>query len=123
MKRKPRSGNIREQILREWRGCDEVKDPNTGIHKPDEFLASILQQAGMSDGLNEDEVRESWRELAGDFIAEHTDPVSVANKRLSLRVTQPAMRFHLEQMKPMLLERIQAKLGKDQIQSIHFTLG
>ena len=54
MKRKPRSGDIREQILKEWRGCDEVKDPNSGIHKPDEFLASILKQAGMSDGLNED---------------------------------------------------------------------
>ena len=96
MKRKPRSGDIREQILKEWRGCDEVKDPNAGIHKPDEFLASILRQAGMSDGLNEDEVRDGWKELAGDFIAEHTDPVSVANGRLTLRVTQPAMRFHLE---------------------------
>ena len=123
MKRKPRSGDIREQILKEWRGCDEVKDPNAGIHKPDEFLASILRQAGMSDGLNEDEVRDGWKELAGDFIAEHTDPVSVANGRLTLKVTQPAMRFHLEQMKPMLLERVQAKLGKDQIQSIHFNLG
>ena len=123
MKRKPRSGNIREQILREWRGCDEVKDPEEGIHKPGEFLASILQQAGMADGLHEDEVREGWRELAGDFIAEHTDPVSVANGRLTLRVTQPAMRFHLEQMKPMLLERVQAKLGKEHICSIHFTLG
>ena len=123
MKRKPRSGNIREQILREWRGHDEAKDLNSGIHKPGEFMASILQSAGMTDGLHEDEVRESWRELAGDFIAQHTDPVSVAKGRLTLRVTQPAMRFHLEQMKPMLLERVRAKLGEQHISSIHFTLG
>lgn len=123
MKRKPRSGDIREQILKEWRGCDEVKDPNTGIHIPEEFLSSILKQAGMADGLHEDEVRAGWRELAGDFIAENTEPSSIANGRLTLKVTQPAMRFHLEQMKPMLLERVQAKLGKDHIKSIHFTLG
>ena len=123
MKRKPRSGDIREQILREWRGYDEVKSLNSGIHKPGEFMASILKSAGMADGLHDDEVREGWRELAGDFIAEHTDPISVANGRLTLRVTQPAMRFHLEQMKPMLLERVQAKLGKEHIKSIHFTLG
>ena len=123
MKRKPRSGDIREQILREWRGYDEAKSLEEGIHQPGEFVASILKSAGMADGLHEDEVRETWRELAGDFIAEHTDPVSVANGRLTLRVTQPAMRFHLEQMKPMLLERVRAQLGEDHIQSIHFTLG
>lgn len=123
MRRKPRSGDIREQILKEWRGYDEAKDPDAGIHRPEEFMASILKSAGMADGLHEDDVRNSWRELAGDFIAEHTDPVSVSNGRLTLRVTQPAMRFHLEQMKPMLLERVRGKLGKDQIQSIHFTLG
>ena len=123
MKRKPRSGGIREQILREWRGCDEVKDPNLGIHKPEEFLSSILKSAGMADGLQEDEVREIWRELAGDFVAQHAEPSSVNNGRLTLKVTQSAMRFHLEQMKPMLLKRVQDKLGRDNITSIHFTLG
>ena len=114
MKRKPRSGNIREQILREWRGYDETRDLDSGIHTPGEFMRSILQLTGMADGLHEDEVRESWREIAGDFIAEHTDPVSVANGRLTLRVTQPAMRFHLEQMKPMLLTRVRERLGPQQ---------
>jgi len=123
MKRKPRSGDIREQILREWRGYDEAMDPNAGIHKPTEFVAAILKAAGMTDGLHEDEVRSAWREIAGEFIAQHTEPVSVTNGRLTLRVTQPAMRFNLEQMKPMLLERVRDKLGKDHIKSIHFTLG
>ena len=45
------------------------------------------------------------------------------NGNLVLRVTQPAMRFHLEQMKPMLLTRIRGKLGEDRIKSIKFTLG
>lgn len=123
MIRKPASGGIREEILREWRGCDEAPDLNQGIHSPEKFIAAILRSAGLEDGLNEDQVRSAWKELAGDFIASHTEPVSVKSGHLVLRVTQPAMRFHLEQMKPMLLARIRASLGEDRIKSVKFALG
>ena len=49
--------------------------------------------------------------------------MSVKGGHLVLRVTQPAMRFHLEQMKPMLLTRIKAQLGENRIKSIKFSLG
>jgi hypothetical protein len=123
MKRKPRRETIREEILREWRGADEASDLNAGIHRAGDFIQSILRAAGAEDGLHEDEVRATWKELAGDFIAGHTRPVSVKGGHLLLQVTQPAMRFHLEQMKPMLLERIRARLGAEKIRSIRFTHG
>jgi predicted nucleic acid-binding Zn ribbon protein len=123
MTRKPRNGGIREEILREWRGCDEAPDLSDGIHSADKFIAAILRSAGLEDGLNEDQVRSAWKELAGDFIASHTEPVSVKSGNLVLRVTQPAMRFHLEQMKPMLLTRIRAQLGGNRVKSVKFTLG
>lgn len=123
MKRKPRASGIREEILREWRGCDEALDLNAGVHLSSEFIAGILRSAGAEDGLREDQVRAVWKELAGDFIARHAEPVSVKNGHLVLRVTQPAMRFHLEQMKPMLLARIRNHLGEDRIKSVKFTLG
>lgn len=123
MSRKPRTGGIREEILREWRGCEEAPDLNEGIHKAEKFIATILKSAGLEDGLNEDQVRSAWKELAGDFIARHTEPISVKNGHLVLRVTQPAMRFHLEQMKPMLLTRIRAQLGEERIKSVKFALG
>lgn len=123
MKRKNRASGIREEILREWRGCDEPEDLNAGVHSASQFVSAILRAAGAEDGLHEDQVRASWKELAGDFIARHTEPVSVKNGHLVLRVTQPAMRFHLEQMKPMLLTRIRTQLGEDRIKSIKFSLG
>ena len=123
MDRKPRTGGIREEILREWRGFEEPPDLNEGIHKAEKFIAAILKSAGLEDGLNEDQVRAAWKDLAGDFISRHTEPVSVKNGHLVLRVTQPAMRFHLEQMKPMLLTRIRAQLGEGRIQSVKFALG
>lgn len=123
MRRKPRPSGFREEILREWRGCEEATDINQGIHSAEKFISAILRSAGAEDGLQEDQVRSAWKDLAGDFISRHTEPVSVKNGHLVLRVTQPAMRFHLEQMKPMLLTRIRAQLGEDRIKSVKFSLG
>ncbi len=124
MKRKPpRPGRIREEILQEWRGAEEPADLNAGIHLAEKFITAILRAAGAEDGLHEDQVRATWKELAGDFIASHTEPVSVKSGNLVLRVTQPALRFQLEQMKPMLLKRIRTQLGEDKVKSIKFTLG
>ena len=123
MIRKPRKSGVREEILREWRGCEEAPDLNEGIHPAAHFISAILRVAGAEDGLHEDQVRAAWKDLAGDFIARHTEPLSVKNGHLVLRVTQPAMRFHLEQLKPMLLERIQERFGAEHIRTIRFTLG
>jgi hypothetical protein len=122
-RRKSRTARIHEEILREWRGCDEPPDLNEGVHSADQFIAAILRGAGLEDGLHEDQVRAAWKELAGDFIARNTEPVSIKGGHLVLRVTQPAMRFHLEQMKPMLLARIRSHLGEERIHSVKFTLG
>ena len=122
MKRRPSASRIREEILREWRGGDEADDLSARVHRAEEFVAAVLRAAGAEDGLHEDQVKAAWQELAGDFISRHTEPVSVKNGHLVLRVTQPAMRFHLEQMKPMLLKRIQERLG-EKIRSVKFGLG
>lgn len=114
---------MREEILREWRGADEAADLNSGIHAAGKFVHAILRAAGLEDGINEDELRAAWKDLAGEFIARHSEPLSVKGGHLVLRVTQPAMRFHLEQMKPMLLTRIRSQLGEDRIKSVKFTLG
>jgi predicted nucleic acid-binding Zn ribbon protein len=123
MKKPPLARRIREEILREWRGIEEPADLNAGIHLAEKFVTTILRAAGAEDGLHEDQVRETWKDLAGEFIARHTEPLSVKGGVLILRVTQPALRFQLEQMKPMLLKRIRNQLGEDRIKSIKFQLG
>lgn len=123
MKPKDPSGGIREEILREWRGCDEAIDTNAGVTIAEKWIRNVLKSVGAGDGLDEEVVRSTWKELAGEFIASHTEPVSVRNGHLVLRVTQPAMRFHLEQLKPMLLTRLREQLGEQRIKSVKFTLG
>lgn len=123
MKKRPRPSALREEILQEWRGAEEPADLNAGIHRAEHFVAAILRAAGAEDGLHEDQVRATWKELAGDFIARHTEPLSVKGGHLVLRVTQPALRFQLEQMKPMLLTRIRQQLGEGRVKTIKFQLG
>jgi len=123
MTRAPTPGDFREEILREWRGGDEAPDLNARVQRAQHFIAAILRGVGLQDGLHEDQVRSAWKELAGDFIARHSEPASVKNGHLVLRVTQPSMRFHLEQMKPLLLARLRSHLGEAHIHSVSFTLG
>lgn len=123
MSAKSRHARIREQVLREWRGMDPPLDLNRGIRRPQEQLPSILKRFGIQEGLDEEHVRKTWRDLAGEFIAAHSQPHSVKNGELILHVTQPAMRFHLDQMKPMLLQRLKSKLGPGKIRSIRFMHG
>lgn len=118
-----RLSKIREEVLREWRGADEADDLNAGIHLAEKWVNAVLRATGTDDGLHEDQVRGAWKELAGDFISRHAEPVSVKDGHLVLRVTQPTMRFHLEQMKPMLLTRIREQLGPERVKSVRFTLG
>ncbi|MEY3394501.1 MAG: hypothetical protein RL346_737 [Verrucomicrobiota bacterium] len=114
---------IHEVLMHEWLGCDKTVDLNGNVSSASDWISQILKKQFFSEGIDEEEVRSAWRDVAGDFIGSHTEPVQVKDGQLSLRVTQPAMRFHLEQMKPDLLAKIQERFGKHQIRSIRFTLG
>ncbi len=123
-KRKPtRQDGIHEELLSEWLGCDKPLNPGKNVSAAGDWIDSILKAQFFAESLNEEEVKSAWKEIAGDFIGMHTEPVSVKEGHLVLRVTQPAMRFHLEQMKPELLKKVKARFGAGKIKSIRFNLG
>jgi hypothetical protein len=123
MSAKSRTQRIREEILGEWRGTTESYDANSRVTQASRLLVAVLNSVAGLNGLTEEEVQAAWREVAGDFLADNSHPQSVKDGHLLLRVTQPTMRFHLEQLKPVLLERLRAKFGADRIRSVRFTLG
>lgn len=124
-KRKPdkQRDAIHEKLMHEWLGCDDPLNLNENVSSASDWVEQILKKQFFAESLNEEEVKTAWKDIAGDFIGTHTEPVSVKDGHLSLRVTQPAMRFHLEQMKTDLLGKIQERFGKNKIKSIKFTLG
>lgn len=117
------SDSMRQRVLREWWGGDEPVDPNRRVSLAGEFLERILREAGAAGGLDEERLREGWLAVAGEFIARNTEPVSLRDGVLKLRVLQPAMRFHLEQMKGPLLARLRAELGEKLVRSVQFLHG
>jgi len=78
---------------------------------------------GLRGGLDEDRVKEAWSSLVGELLAKQTEPVSLRRGCLTLRVLQPAMRYHLEQLKPSLLGKLQRELGQDQVSSLRLMIG
>ncbi len=118
-----KAARFREQVLRDWLGCDEPYDLNDGVTSADALMEGILEKMGLSQGINEEELRSSWGKVAGDFIGQHTKPESLRDGILRLHVLQPAMRFHLEQSKAPLLKRLQEELGADTIRDVRFILG
>ena len=121
-----KDGRLREiglSVLREWRGADEPPDLAQNVHHAADFMKSILRAAGAQDGVEAEELRAHWREIAGDFLRPYAEPVSIKNGHLVLQVSQPSMRFHLEQMKGELLRKFRARLGEDRVKSIRFQIG
>lgn len=114
---------LSERVISEWRGCEEPWDLNKGLHKPDEFIQSLLESTGADQGIHEESLRNSWNDLVGGFVASQTQPVSLKHGLLLIRVTQPALRFQLDRMKPDLISRLSSILGKDLVQTIRFTHG
>lgn len=118
-----RLAGIRRAILREWRGGDEPEHLDSKVHRPEEFLGAILKAAGAVEGIDEQRLKEMWREIAGEFVARHAAPDSLKRGCLTLKVLQPSMRFHLEQMKGQLLANLKRVAGEGVVKSIRFSVG
>lgn len=114
---------MRAELIRQWVGAPRPLDLNKNITEASDHLETILEEIGIRGGLEEERVKEAWSSLAGELIAKETEPVSLRKGCLTLRVFQPTMRYHLEQLKPGLLRKLQEELGKEEIKSLRLTIG
>ena len=113
----------RNKILIQWRGGIDPPNSARNIHQPTEYLDELLKVVGLSDGVDEQRLKESWSRVAGDFVAQHSEPDSIKNGVLVLKVVQPMMKFHLQQMTGKLLENLRGELGRDTVKQIVFKIG
>lgn len=123
MKRPTPEQQMHRPAWRDWEAEDELQDKNANVHLAADFVDEIVRLAGLADGIEEHRLLQIWSELAGEFIAKGSVPISLKRGCLTIRVTQPAMRFHLEQMRGSLLAKIQQAAGGDKIQSLRIAMG
>lgn len=72
---------------------------NGFIHKTREGTSEIFQLQG------------EWRDLVGEVLANHTQPVAIRNEKLTIRVSENAAGFALRYEYPNLLEQIEHRTG------------
>lgn len=114
---------IRDRLLVQLWGAGPRIDPDKNVVAASELLGGILAKLRLEDGIEESRLRSAWKEVAGDFVAGQTEPVSFQKGVLTLKVLQPSMRFHLEQSRGELLARLKQALGKGKIREIRLTIG
>lgn len=113
----------RAKVIAEWRGGYDPPPAARNIHQPGDFLADLLKVIGLSEGIEEERLKEIWGRVAGEFVARHTVPESIRDGILVLRVLQPTMKFHLQQMSGKLLENLRRELGEDIVKQVIFKIG
>ncbi|MCP5534715.1 MAG: DUF721 domain-containing protein [Akkermansiaceae bacterium] len=113
----------RARILVEWLGGVDPPNPSRNIHQPGEFLDHLLKQIGLAEGVDEQRLKEVWGAVAGPFVAQHTVPESIRGGVLVLRVLQPTMKFHLQQMSGKLLDNLHRELGDGIVKQVVFKIG
>ena len=108
-----RAEEIRKRVLEDWRGLPEQPARPERCVLAAEALKRLLHKLGLSERLNEQEIQAAWREIVGDFLAEHSLPVSMRDGVLIVQVIQPAVRYELERSwKRNILRKLQARFQK-----------
>lgn len=125
MPKTPKKENERykRRILQEWRILPPVRQEREAKELAVE-VGQVLKGFGLDEKFAENEVRNAWKGIVGDFIAQHTRPHSLIGRVLEVRVLQPSILYTLErEMKPRILSKLQAEFGRKAIKEVKFRIG
>lgn len=116
-----RIADIRRRVIEDWRGLPDSPDKPDRCVLASEALKKILPKLGLTERLNEQEVQAAWREIVGDFLAEHSVPVSMKEGVVTIQVLQPTVRYELDRTwKKEILAKLKARFGAKTVREIRF---
>ena len=84
----------------------EVRD-NSEPKTIGELINQLVDQRDWQSGLAEGEVFVRWREVVGDEIAAHSEPIEIKDEKLFIKCSSTAWATQLNLVKLQLLESIQ----------------
>jgi predicted nucleic acid-binding Zn ribbon protein len=112
---------IRKRVLQDWRGLPDAPDRPERCITAADALKKLLPKLGLTERLNEQEVQSAWREIVGDFLAEHSLPVSMKGGVVIVQVLQPTVRYELDRTwKPEILRKLKSRFGAKTIREVRF---
>jgi hypothetical protein len=87
------------------------------------ILEKTLNDLEIDVPLKTHSIWAAWKEIVGESIAYQTQPRSIRNQILFIDVSHSTWIQQLQFLKPTLLEKINAFIGKPLIQDIRFKIG
>jgi predicted nucleic acid-binding Zn ribbon protein len=117
------NSTVRARVIAEWRGLPDIPFPRDTSQPIGPVLTKLLKELGLGDRLREEEVINGWREIVGDFLAEHSLPQRLVDGVLQVRVLQPAMRYEMETTwRTEIVRKLRERFGRV-VRDVKFRVG
>ena len=109
---------IRKRVLQEWRGLPQER----GLEQSpsvSEVLSDVIQKLGLKKRFQEEEIMSAWKEIVGDFLATHSEPLQLRYGILHVRVIQPTIRYELDRVwKGEIIRKLQERFSGSKIRDM-----
>ncbi len=110
--------SLRRHVLEDWRGLPERPEIDR-LSSVGDSVQKLVARLGLGERICESEILRTWREIVGDFLAEHSQPTRLVEGVLHVQVLQPTVRFELERTwKPEILRKLQERFGKKSVRDL-----
>jgi tRNA A37 N6-isopentenylltransferase MiaA len=86
-------------------------------------LEDALRKLKYNTKLKEHLVLEVWNEVVGEYVAKQTQPESIKDNKLFVRVSTLAWIRQLESLKQMIIDRLNRRVEKGVVKEMQFNLG
>jgi predicted nucleic acid-binding Zn ribbon protein len=117
---------LRTQVLREWRPHYTGADAPLAqfANSTNKLVPLVMKQLGLEQRLQQSQVFYLWGDIVGSDIARHAQPVSLRNGLLVVAVDHPVWLQELSRYhKPLIMQRVQERIGKKAVRDIAFRIG
>jgi predicted nucleic acid-binding Zn ribbon protein len=88
-----------------------------------EILEEVIRDLGLGRKLSEQRAVVDWHDVVGRKVADHSRAVRVDRGRLFVEVDSSVWAQELTLMKRTIVRELNARIGDEIIQNVHFVLG
>lgn len=121
---KKKSLLAQEQAVADWFGIGAVLDEKSGIVPLEMLINQVVSSLPLEvPAIDSKILSKGWKIVAGDFISQNANLESIVNGIATIQVLQPAMRYHLKQWEPALIEKLKQQFGENAVHTIKYKLG
>jgi hypothetical protein len=112
------SKSLRRHVLHEWRGLPEKPEGRPLVFVAD-AIQTLVGKLGLRERINEEDILVAWRDIVGDFLAQHSRPARLVNGVLHIETMQSSVRYELDRTwRPEILRRLHERFGKGAVKEI-----